>query len=281
MSILPSRRNWLTSRANSTTTSGCGSRPPVDDGPLVEPAVADQPLHQAHPRRAPEPVALLVARRLGDLPRVEPVEEGLLADLQLVSHLEGGEVLHRRASIARSFLRLRRREQNPRCRRPVSGIGGAGARSFPLGMGPARVSRNESFEAEALPHLRSLYGTAYRLTRNAHDAEDLVQETFLRAYRSFDRYTPGTNIRAWLYTILHRTRADALRRRGRSPETVELEGDGPAVAGAQDRGLRGTRHRARPCGRSPRSFAPPWSCVTSRNSATRRSPRSWTYPSAR
>jgi len=103
-----------------------------------------------------------------------------------------------------------------------------------LGMGPARVSRNDSFEAEALPHMRSLYGTAYRLTRNAHDAEDLVQETLLRAYRSFDRYTPGSNMRAWLYTILHRTRTDSLRRRGRSPETVVLAGDGPGVAGGQE-----------------------------------------------
>ena len=83
---------------------------------------------------------------------------------------------------------------------------------------------------EALPHMRSLYGTAYRVTRNAQDAEDLVQETYLRAYRAFDRYTPGTNIRAWLYTILHRVRTDAYRRAGRTPTTVELKGDGPGVA---------------------------------------------------
>ena len=144
-------------------------------------------------------------------------------------------------------------------------------------MGPARVSRNDSFEVEALPHMRSLYGTAYRLTHNAHDAEDLVQETLLRAYRSFDRYTPGTNIRAWLYTILHRTRADALRRRGRSPETVELTGEGPGVAGGQD-GAAAGRDIAAPSPSFPRSSAPPWSCVTSRNSATRRSPRSSDVP---
>jgi RNA polymerase sigma-70 factor (ECF subfamily) len=90
------------------------------------------------------------------------------------------------------------------------------------------------FEAEALPHLRSLYGTAYRMTRNAHDAEDLVQETFLRAYRAFDRFTPGTNIRAWLFTILHRARTDAFRKAGRSLKTVELEGEGPAVPPPQD-----------------------------------------------
>lgn len=96
------------------------------------------------------------------------------------------------------------------------------------------MTRDELFETEALPHLRSLYGTAYRMTRNAHDAEDLVQETFLRAYRAFDGFTPGTNIRAWLYTILHRARTDAFRKAGRSLKTVELEGEGPPVPPPQD-----------------------------------------------
>jgi RNA polymerase sigma-70 factor, ECF subfamily len=96
------------------------------------------------------------------------------------------------------------------------------------------VTREERFEAEALPHLRSLYGTAFRMTRNAQDAEDLVQETFLRAFRAFDRFVPGTNIRAWLFTILHRVRTDAFRRSRRSPRTVELVDDGPAVPPPQD-----------------------------------------------
>lgn len=96
------------------------------------------------------------------------------------------------------------------------------------------MTRNETFEAEALPHLRSLYGTAYRMTRNVHDAEDLVQETYLRAYRAFDGFTPGTNIRAWLYTILHRVRTDSFRKASRSPRTVELEGEGPSVPPPQD-----------------------------------------------
>ena len=99
------------------------------------------------------------------------------------------------------------------------------------------MRRDERFEAEALPHLRALYGTALRMTGNAHDAEALVQETYLRAYRGFDRYTPGTNARAWLYTILHRVRADAFRKAGRSPETVELTGDGPPVAPAAQEAL--------------------------------------------
>ena len=90
------------------------------------------------------------------------------------------------------------------------------------------------FEVEALPHLRSLYGTAYRMTRNAHDAEDLVQETLLRAYRAFEGYAPDTNIRAWLYTILHRVRTDAFRKQARSPRTVELVEQGPGRAPEQD-----------------------------------------------
>lgn len=91
------------------------------------------------------------------------------------------------------------------------------------------MTRDQRFDAEAVPHMRTMYAIAYRLTRNAFDAEDLVQETYLRAYRAFDRYTPGTNIRAWLSTILHRARTDMLRKRGRSPETVELADEGPAV----------------------------------------------------
>jgi RNA polymerase sigma-70 factor (ECF subfamily) len=99
------------------------------------------------------------------------------------------------------------------------------------------VNRDAAFEAEVLPQLRALFGMAYRLTGNAHDAEDLVQETMLRAHRAFHRYQPGTNARAWLFTILHRLRTDALRRRGRRPETVELLDEGPPVAPVHEAAL--------------------------------------------
>ena len=81
-----------------------------------------------------------------------------------------------------------------------------------------------------MPHARALYGTALRLTRSPQDAEDLVQEALLRAYRGFAGYRPNSNARAWLYTILHRVRTDMLRKRGRSPQTTEMTDDGPGVA---------------------------------------------------
>ena len=79
------------------------------------------------------------------------------------------------------------------------------------------MDRERIFEGELLPHLQSLFGAAYRMTGNAHDAEDLVQETFLRAHRALDRFESGTNARAWLFTILQRVRTDAYRSRRRRP----------------------------------------------------------------
>ncbi len=72
------------------------------------------------------------------------------------------------------------------------------------------------------------------MTGNAADAEDLVQETLLRAFRGFERFRRGSNIRAWLYTILHRVRTDAFRRAGRRVQTEELAVDGPAVPPPQE-----------------------------------------------
>ncbi|HXF56738.1 MAG TPA: sigma-70 family RNA polymerase sigma factor [Actinomycetota bacterium] len=76
------------------------------------------------------------------------------------------------------------------------------------------------FEAEVLPLLPSLYSAARRLTRDVQEAEDLVQETFLRAYRGFRRFEPGTNVRAWLFRILTNTFINLYRRRQREPQTV-------------------------------------------------------------
>jgi RNA polymerase sigma-70 factor (ECF subfamily) len=79
------------------------------------------------------------------------------------------------------------------------------------------------FEAEALSHLDQLYSAALRLTRNAASAEDLVQETYLKAIRFSNRFTRGTNLRAWLFTILHNTFRNSLRGAGRDPVDVDSE----------------------------------------------------------
>jgi len=68
-----------------------------------------------------------------------------------------------------------------------------------------------------------MYSAAYRLTRNPSDAEDLVQETFLRAYRAFHQFEPGTNLKAWLYRILTNTFINSYRKRQREPQTVSDE----------------------------------------------------------
>jgi RNA polymerase sigma-70 factor, ECF subfamily len=105
--------------------------------------------------------------------------------------------------------------------------------------------------------MRSLYGTALRMTGNAHDAEDLVQETLLRAYRGFARFEPGTNIRAWLYTILQRVRTDAFRQKQRTVRTTELVEDAPAVAvppAAQEALATGAEDLERALGEVPEPF---------------------------
>src|SRR2546421_12039338 len=78
----------------------------------------------------------------------------------------------------------------------------------------------ERFERDVLPLLPSLYGTALRLTRNPADAEDLIQETYLRAYRGFAGFAEGTNLKAWLYRILTNTFINSYRKRQREPVTV-------------------------------------------------------------
>ncbi|OJX98300.1 MAG: hypothetical protein BGO96_03690 [Micrococcales bacterium 73-15] len=73
------------------------------------------------------------------------------------------------------------------------------------------------FESEALPLLDQLYSAGLRMTRNPSDAEDLVQETFAKAYGSFHQYRPGTNLKAWLYRILTNTYINSYRKKQREP----------------------------------------------------------------
>jgi RNA polymerase sigma-70 factor (ECF subfamily) len=71
------------------------------------------------------------------------------------------------------------------------------------------------FETDAIPHMRQMFSAAYRLTQDRCEAEDLIQETFARAYVKFHKFEPGTNLRAWLYCIMFRTFCSTRRKRAR------------------------------------------------------------------
>lgn len=90
---------------------------------------------------------------------------------------------------------------------------------------PARGSEDEGLAHATLEFLDSLYGTALRLTRNADRAQDLVQDTYLKAIRSQGQFVAGTNLKAWLYTILHNT----WRNRQRDGARARVEIDSEAV----------------------------------------------------
>jgi RNA polymerase sigma-70 factor (ECF subfamily) len=74
-----------------------------------------------------------------------------------------------------------------------------------------------NFEEMAMPFVDSLYNTAYRMTRNAEDAQDLVQETYFKAYRYYDKFTEGTNLKAWLFKILKNTFINNYRKKQKQP----------------------------------------------------------------
>ena len=83
--------------------------------------------------------------------------------------------------------------------------------------------RSARFERDALPFLDQLYNAALRMTRNPADADDLVQETFAKAYSSFHQFTEGTNLKAWLYRILTNTFINTYRKRQREPQRAGTE----------------------------------------------------------
>jgi len=85
------------------------------------------------------------------------------------------------------------------------------------------AERAARFESDALPFLDQLYGAAMRMTRNPSDAEDLVQETFAKAYASFHQFRPGTNLKAWLYRILTNTFINNYRKKQRQPQQAMSE----------------------------------------------------------
>jgi RNA polymerase sigma-70 factor, ECF subfamily len=101
---------------------------------------------------------------------------------------------------------------------------------------PGEPSSGEDaqFAQEALTHLDSLYGTALRLTRRTQDAEDLVQDTYLKAFRAAHQFERGTNLKAWLFTILHNTYRNMRRHDVRNPVEVDSEAVDRAADGAGD-----------------------------------------------
>ena len=96
--------------------------------------------------------------------------------------------------------------------------------AIPEGAGPVPETRGQHsarFERDALPYLDQLYAAAVRMTRNPADAEDLVQETFAKAYASFHQFEEGTNLKAWLFRILTNTFINSYRKRQREPQRSE------------------------------------------------------------
>jgi RNA polymerase sigma-70 factor (ECF subfamily) len=83
--------------------------------------------------------------------------------------------------------------------------------------------RRKSFEVEALPHMEALYRSALRMTRNKSDAEDLVQEAIVKAYRFWDKFEPGSNCRAWLFKIMTNIFINEYRSKSRSPMLVNVD----------------------------------------------------------
>lgn len=85
------------------------------------------------------------------------------------------------------------------------------------GSGETAAQRADRFERDALQYLDQLYGAAMRMTRNPADAEDLVQETYLKAFAAFDSFAEGTNLKAWLFRILTNTYINIYRKKQRQP----------------------------------------------------------------
>jgi RNA polymerase sigma-70 factor (ECF subfamily) len=83
--------------------------------------------------------------------------------------------------------------------------------------------KKQRFEAEALVHLNTLHRTALRMTKNEGDADDLVQDTYMKAYRFWDKFEEGSNCRAWLFKIMTNLFINNYRAKSRSPQIVDLE----------------------------------------------------------
>ena len=95
--------------------------------------------------------------------------------------------------------------------------------SLPINIDPAERQKYLDFEREALPHMSALYNFALRMTGDPDDADDLVQETFLKAFRFFDKFEKGTNCKAWLFRILKNSYINDYRKQSKEPNKVDYE----------------------------------------------------------
>lgn len=86
-----------------------------------------------------------------------------------------------------------------------------------------KLNKRKQFEADAVPHMDALLRTALRMTRNQTDAEDLVQETMVKAYRFWDKFEPGSNCRAWLFKIMTNIFINEYRSKSRTPVSVNMD----------------------------------------------------------
>jgi RNA polymerase sigma-70 factor (ECF subfamily) len=103
-------------------------------------------------------------------------------------------------------------------------------------------ARTARFERDALPFLDQLYSAALRMTRNPSDAEDLVQETFVKAFAAFHQFSEGTNLKAWLYRILTNTFINSYRRKQRQPqESSDAEVEDWQLASAESHTASGLK----------------------------------------
>ena len=93
----------------------------------------------------------------------------------------------------------------------------------PVARDDQTMTRKAQFEKAAIPELSRLYAAAFYFTRNKTEAEDLVQETYLRAFSFFDQFTPGTNCRAWLLSIMRNLFINRYRQREHEPESVDWD----------------------------------------------------------
>jgi len=99
----------------------------------------------------------------------------------------------------------------------------ASAEAAPLAEPLDRATLERRFAEEAMPYLDQLYGAAMKMTRKPQDAQDLVQDTFMRAFAAFERFSPGTNLKAWLYRIMTNAYINTYRKRQREPYLDAVE----------------------------------------------------------